>query len=161
MGRSWNKFFKRTREPEEGSGAATVTPERDETIEAAEPAADARDEAALEPLDPMTEAEPVAPEPDAKSPTTETVIEEADEGSAGGWFGRLRRGLRRSRESFVGQLNAAVAEFRDTGEEEFWERIEEILITSDVGVSTTAKLVARLEQEALEKNITSGEELRR
>ncbi|MDP9412330.1 MAG: signal recognition particle-docking protein FtsY [Actinomycetota bacterium] len=68
--------------------------------------------------------------------------------------------MSRSRESFVGQLNAAVAEFRDAEDEEFWERVEEILISSDVGVPTTAKLVAELEQEALEKNITSGEELR-
>jgi fused signal recognition particle receptor len=34
------------------------------------------------------------------------------------------------------------------------------LISSDVGVPTTAKLVAELEQEALERNITSGVELR-
>jgi fused signal recognition particle receptor len=68
--------------------------------------------------------------------------------------------MSRSRESFVGQLNAAVAEFRDAEDEEFWERVEEILISSDVGVPTTAKLVAELEQEALEKSITSGEELR-
>ena len=77
-----------------------------------------------------------------------------------GWFGRLRQGLSRSRASFVGQLNAAVAEFRDVEDEEFWERVEEILISSDVGVPTTAKLVAELEQEALERNITSGAELR-
>ena len=38
--------------------------------------------------------------------------------------------------------------------------MEEILISSDVGVPTTAKLVAELEQEALERNITSGKELR-
>jgi fused signal recognition particle receptor len=82
------------------------------------------------------------------------------EEGAGGWLGRLRQGLRRSRESVVGQLNAAVAEFRDADDEEFWERVEEILIATDVGVATTAKLVGELEQEALEKNITSGRELR-
>jgi fused signal recognition particle receptor len=74
--------------------------------------------------------------------------------------GRLRGGLRRSRESVVGQLNAAVAEFKDAEDEEFWERVEEILISSDVGVATTAKLVGELEQEALQRNITSGRELR-
>jgi fused signal recognition particle receptor len=35
------------------------------------------------------------------------------------------------------------------------------LISSDVGVPTTAKLVAELEQEALEKNIKGGDELRK
>ena len=80
--------------------------------------------------------------------------------ASGGWFGRLRQGLRRSRESVVGQLNAAVAEFRDAGDEDFWERMEEILISSDVGVATTAKLVGELEQEALERNVASAGELR-
>lgn len=83
----------------------------------------------------------------------------AEEGGSG-WFRRLRSGLRRSRESVVGQLNAAVAEFKDAEDEEFWERVEEILIQSDVGVATTAKLVGDLEQEALQRNITSGKELR-
>src|SRR5215212_3315908 len=86
--------------------------------------------------------------------------ETLSEPESGGWFGRLRLGLQKSRESVVGQLNAAVAEFRDAEDEEFWERVEEILIASDVGVTTTARLVGELEQEALEKNVTSGKELR-
>ena len=116
----------------------------------------------------VAEPEPFEPEPVQARGEVEVVEEapaedvpvdvEAEE--SGGWFGRLRKGLSRSRESFVGQLNAAVAEFKDAEDEEFWERVEEILITSDVGVPTTAKLVAELEQEALEKNITSGKELR-
>ena len=60
----------------------------------------------------------------------------------------MRGGLKRSRDSMVGQLNAAISEFRDVEDEEFWERVEEILISADVGVKTTARLVAELEQEA-------------
>src|SRR5215212_7774099 len=100
----------------------------------------------------LPERTPVEAEPDVEA------VAEAQE--SGGWFGRLRKGLSRSRASFAGQLNAAVAEFRDVDDEEFWERVEEIMISSDVGVPTTAKLVAELEQEALQKNITSGAELR-
>ena len=92
-----------------------------------------------------------------EAPDAEIAVESQQ---AAGWFGRLRQGLRRSRESVVGQLNAAMAEFRDAEDEEFWERVEEILIASDVGVTTTAKLVRELEQEALQRNVTSGEELR-
>jgi fused signal recognition particle receptor len=141
LGRSWRNFFRRSEEdPEKKPGAVVAAPERDPVTVEGSPAG-------------AVASPPVAAD--------EAVTDEAlAEGSAR-WFGRLRQGLRRSRESFVGQLNAAVAEFRDTGDEEFWERVEEILITSDVGVPTTAKLVAELEQEALEKNITSGEELRR
>jgi fused signal recognition particle receptor len=147
MGRSWRNFFKR-RGLEEGAGVAVEAPDL-EVPEASQTVEGASAEAALEPVD---ESVIVPPEVD------EAVTEEDVEG---GWFGRLRQGLRRSRESFVGQLNAAMAEFRDAEDEEFWERVEEILITSDVGVPTTAKLVAELEQEALEKSITSGEELRK
>jgi fused signal recognition particle receptor len=108
-------------------------------------------------LEPVDEDLP-EPTPIEEAPSAEAA---ADEQEAAGWFGRLRRGLTRSRESFVGQLNAAVAEFKDADDEEFWERVEEILVSSDVGVPTTAKLVAELEQEALRRNITSGTELKR
>lgn len=93
--------------------------------------------------------------------TEDEAVDEPDGSERSGWFGRLRQGMQRSRESFAGQLNAAFAEFRDVEDEEFWERVEEILITSDVGVATTSKLVTRLEQEALEKNITDGGQLRK
>ena len=91
----------------------------------------------------------------------EEAVDEPDGSERSGWLGRLRQGMQRSRESFAGQLNAAFAEFRDVEDEEFWERVEEILITSDVGVATTSKLVTRLEHEALEKNITDGGQLRK
>ncbi len=158
MGRSWRSFFKRKNEPEEKVGTVVEAPERGpEAIEDPETTMEgAVAEAALEPVE-----EPVVvPEAEPAVAIRDFEGLPAAEDAGDGWFRRLREGLKRSRESFVGQLNAAVAEFKDTGDEEFWERLEEILITSDVGVSTTAKLVAELEQEALEKNVTSAEELR-
>lgn len=100
-----------------------------------------------------------APEETEAAALGDTAVDEDEERA--GWFGRLRQGMRRSRESFAGQLNAAFAEFRDVEDEEFWERVEEILITSDVGVTTTSKIVGQLEQEALQKNITDGAQLRK
>ena len=168
-----------------GAGAAVVEPAESAPVEPAGPSIEDVDAAGPAPVE-ETEVrldespEPAALEPDPVEPPVEEVLEPvdedlpeptsievapsaeaaADEQEAAGWFGRLRRGLTRSRESFVGQLNAAVAEFKDA-DEEFWERVEEILVSSDVGVSTTAKLVAELEQEALRRNITSGAELKR
>jgi fused signal recognition particle receptor len=159
MGRSWRKFFKRSEKPEERSGAAVNTLEQETgAAEGTPPPEDA--EAALEPVDESVDAPKAEPIVSARDLEGEAAKEAVEEEAGGRWFSRLRQGLRKSRESFVGQLNAAVAEFRDTGDEEFWEKVEEILITSDVGVSTTAKLVAELEQEALERNITNGKELR-
>jgi fused signal recognition particle receptor len=165
-----------------GNGAGALVDEPDgstlEDVDAVEPAPVEETEVRLEEA-----AEPAVSEPDPVEPPVEEVLESepveealpeptpiedepnaeavAEEQESSGWFGRLRQGLTRSRESFVGQLNAAVAEFKDAEDEEFWERVEEILVSSDVGVPTTAKLVAELEQEALRRNITSGVELKR
>jgi fused signal recognition particle receptor len=161
MGRSWRSFLRRSKKEPQRSGTVVETPEREpeEFEDVPEEVDGAPVERVLEPVDESVEAPPV--EPDGEGTAVDGVEEPPpEEDTVGSWFGRLRRGMRRSRESFVGQLNAAVAEFRDAEDEEFWERIEEILITSDVGVSTTARLVAELEQEALERNITSGKELR-
>ena len=161
MGRSWRSFLRRSKKEPQKSGTVVETPEREpeEFEDVSEEMDGAPVEPVLEPVDESVEAPPVKPEGEGAA-VGEVVEPPSEEDTVGSWFGRLRRGMRRSRESFVGQLNAAVAEFRDAEDEEFWERIEEILITSDVGVSTTARLVAELEQEALERNITSGKELR-
>jgi fused signal recognition particle receptor len=173
MARSWRGFFRRDNEEPEGSGVATQTEvpvgqdeiaegSRDEVTPAQEVLAERREpkvlEASVEKAA-LGEVEEVLLEPGIveEAPDAEAAVEMQESGS---WFGRLRQGLRRSRESVVGQLNAAVAEFQDAEDEEFWERVEEILISSDVGVTTTAKLVRELEQKALERSVTSGDELK-
>ena len=184
MARSWRSFFRRgtdeeqvngptvaselghsTEDVERGNGhlvadLEAIEEEAAEEVPSAEEVQAQRKQPAPEDVWEVEETEPAEdsePEPGAVEETPETIAERQE---SGGWFGRLRQGLSRSRTSFVGQLNAAVAEFRDVEDEEFWERVEEILISSDVGVPTTAKLVAELEQEALERNITSGAKLR-
>src|ERR687889_934685 len=184
MARSWRSFFRRetdeeqengqavaskqersTEDVEEGNGhlaedLQTSVEEAAEDVPAAEEVQAERKKPAPEDVRGGDESEPgqSLPEPSAVDEAPETIAERQE---SGGWFGRLRQGLSRSRASFVGQLNAAVAEFRDVEDEAFWERVEEILISSDVGVPTTAKLVAELEQEALERNIEGGDELRK
>jgi fused signal recognition particle receptor len=59
-----------------------------------------------------------------------------------GFFGRLRDSLSRSRRALTEQI--AVAAF-DPADAESWERLEEALLTADVGVRATAELVRRLE----------------
>jgi fused signal recognition particle receptor len=58
-------------------------------------------------------------------------------------FGRLRDSLSKSRRALTQQLAAAAF---DPADDEAWERLEEALITADVGVPATAELVRRLEQ---------------
>jgi fused signal recognition particle receptor len=67
---------------------------------------------------------------------------EADETERTGFFGRMRESLAKSRRALTEQI--ATAAF-DPGDDEAWERLEEALIRSDVGVPATAELVRRLE----------------
>jgi fused signal recognition particle receptor len=59
-----------------------------------------------------------------------------------GFFGRLRDSLSKSRRALTEQLSAAAF---DPADDEAWERLEEALITADVGVPATAEIVGRLE----------------
>jgi len=83
-----------------------------------------------------------------------------DEAERSGFFGRLRDSLSKSRRALTAEL--ATAAF-DPADEEAWERLEEALITADVGVPATAELVRRLEErgevgelgEALEQEVAA------
>lgn len=66
---------------------------------------------------------------------------------AGSWFQRLSDGLSKTREQLTGQLNVLLQRGPDL-DEEFWEQLEEALLTADVGVSATDDIVSRLRQES-------------
>src|SRR5256714_2550093 len=92
--------------------------------------------------------------------------ETAGDGDAGaeqpderrGFFRRLRENLSKSREALGAELQSSVFQNLD---EEAWERLEETLIYADVGASTTAKIVGRLETEAGSGELSGGEDLTR
>src|ERR1700756_799103 len=87
-----------------------------------------------------------APQPAGEEPQERRV----------GRFRRLRESLRKTRQALQTEIQATL--FEDLSEET-WERLEEALIYADVGASTTAKVVAQLEQEATENKLTGGQEL--
>ena len=66
----------------------------------------------------------------------------ADETERAGLFARMRESLAKSRTALTAQLASAAF---DPSDEAAWERLEEALIRSDVGVPATAELVRRLE----------------
>jgi fused signal recognition particle receptor len=84
------------------------------------------------------------------------AAEEAAPEQRVGRFRRLRESLRKTRQALQTEIQATL--FEDLSEET-WERLEEALIYADVGASTTAKVVAQLEQEAAENKLTGGQEL--
>ena len=76
----------------------------------------------------------------------------------GGFFRRLRDNMSKSRQALGAELQASVFQTLD---DETWERLEETLIYADVGASTTAKIVERLETEAGSGELAGGEDLTR
>jgi fused signal recognition particle receptor len=73
-----------------------------------------------------------------------------------GFFRRLRENLSKTRQALGAELQASVFQTLD---DETWERLEETLIYADVGATTTAKIVERLETEASTGELAAGEQL--
>lgn len=84
---------------------------------------------------------------DIKEP--EQAMEAADQSS---FFTRLKDGLFKTRKNITGKINDALSRFKSV-DEELFEELEEILITSDVGVSTTLKILDNLRKKVKEQNI--------
>jgi fused signal recognition particle receptor len=74
----------------------------------------------------------------------------------GGLFRRLREGMARTRQALGSEIQATLFGVLD---EQTWERLEEALIMADVGASTTASVVQRLEGEAAAGELEGGEAL--
>jgi fused signal recognition particle receptor len=68
--------------------------------------------------------------------------QDGEEPERAGVFARLRDSLGKSRRALTQEIAAAAF---DPADDEAWERLEEALLSSDVGVPTTAELVRRLE----------------
>jgi fused signal recognition particle receptor len=73
-----------------------------------------------------------------------------------GFFRRLRENMSKTRQALGAELQATMFQTLD---DEAFERLEETLIYADVGASTTAKIVERLEREVEEGTLADGEAL--
>ena len=69
----------------------------------------------------------------------------------------LDKGLEKTKEGFFSKLTKAVAG-KSTIDEEVLDRLEEALISSDVGLQTTIKIIKRIEERAArDKYVTTGD----
>ena len=71
---------------------------------------------------------------------------------------RLKEGLAKTRDSLVAKVNRLIFA-KGKIDAEFLEQLEEILITSDVGVETTHRIIEGIQKKAKEKKYESQEEL--
>jgi fused signal recognition particle receptor len=70
----------------------------------------------------------------------------------------LDKGLEKSKENIFGKLSRAIVG-KTTVDEEVLDELEEILISSDVGVGTTVKIIRRIEDRVANDKYTSTNEL--
>ncbi len=72
---------------------------------------------------------------------------------------KFKDGMSKTRDSFTSKVNDLVARYRKV-DEEFFEELEEILISADVGVTTVMELIEELEMEVKRRNIQDTEEVK-
>jgi fused signal recognition particle receptor len=71
---------------------------------------------------------------------------------------RLDEGLQKTKESFFGKLSRAIVG-KSKVDDEVLDNLEEILITSDVGVETTLKIIKRIEERVSKDKYLNTSEL--
>lgn len=73
----------------------------------------------------------------------------------GGWFQRLKSGLSRTSDKLVGGIAALFT--KKKLDDATLQELEDLLITSDLGVATAAKLTSNLAAEKFDKEVTNEE----
>lgn len=114
----------------------------------------------------VNDAEKVVEEKDEKSETdnekyqeqSEEIIEDKEENKEG-FFEKLKNSLLKTRDNISNKIDQVLANYR-TVDEELFEEIEETLISADIGVETTLKIVDQLRDKVKLNNIQDTSEIK-
>ena len=101
-------------------------------------------------IEEVKEEEPVVKEVVEEVKEEEPVVKEVVE--------TLNKGLEKTKKSFFSKLKSAVIG-KSKIDDQVLDDLEEVLITSDVGVKTTIKIIERIEQRVAKEKYTSVNEL--
>ncbi len=71
---------------------------------------------------------------------------------------KFKSGLARSKTGFIGRLDSLFGSSELNAD--FYDELEEILVTGDVGIETSLKLVEELREEAAARRLKTGDEMR-
>lgn len=114
----------------------------------------------------VNDAEKVVEEKNEKADTdnekyqeeSEEFIEDKEENKEG-FFEKLKNSLLKTRDNISNKIDQVLANYR-TVDEELFEEIEETLISADIGVETTLKIVAQLRDKVKLNNIQDPSEIK-
>lgn len=70
-----------------------------------------------------------------------------------GFFNRIKEGLKKTRDGFVGQINTMLKSFTKI-DEELFEELEELLVMADVGVQTATRICDKLRDQVKSEGVT-------
>lgn len=76
-----------------------------------------------------------------------------------GFFKKLNKGLKKTRDNMSGAINAALYGKNEI-DDEFYDELEEILVMADVGVNTSAEIVERLRDAVFKKNLRKAKDVK-
>ncbi len=77
-----------------------------------------------------------------------------------GLFKRINQGLKKTRDNMTGAINAALYGKNEI-DDEFYEELEEILVMSDVGVTTAMEIVEKLRDAVFKKNLRRAKDVKK
>ncbi len=100
-------------------------------------------------------------------PIDESLVVEEDinidqttpENAKMGFFGRLKDGLKKTRDSITHRIDEVLVSFGKV-DEELFEELEEILITSDMGMNTSLKVIDELREKVKAEKIADTKGVR-
>ena len=76
-----------------------------------------------------------------------------------GLFKRINKGLKKTRDSMTGAINAAL-HGKNEIDDEFYEDLEEILVMADVGVTTAEEIVEKLRDAVFKKGLRKAKDVK-
>jgi signal recognition particle-docking protein FtsY len=76
-----------------------------------------------------------------------------------GFFDRLKEGLQKTRKSITEKIDQVLVSFGKV-DEELFDELEEILITSDLGIDTTMKVIENLKEKVKERKIIDPKQVK-
>ena len=76
-----------------------------------------------------------------------------------GLFKRINKGLKKTRDSMTGAINAALYGKNEI-DDDFYEELEEILVMADFGVTTAQEIVEKLRDAVFKKNLRRADDVK-
>ena len=119
------------------------------------------DETAEEPAkqEPVEEKEqPAETQPAEEQPAVEDRPAEEQPAETGGWTARLKQGLSKSRDKMAKSLAGVFGGGKI--DEDLYEELETVLLTSDMGIEATEHLMDEVRRRVSLKGLSDGRELR-